>query len=229
MGKYIYPISIAIVLILYNQYRYIKEIEKINETISGQIENKFAATNFKEITKLNEQTDELKNLTEKFQKAQLKKINKINNDITTIQCDLQSNIAIFNNTEKGKMKILNTSHGRFFIFLEDIKKHLTGYRITFLIGNPSFATYHNPQITVSWRKSYNAFINGKENPFKPNNSYFDAWIASAKSQTFTLQKDLKCGTWNKAELILIPATEEELGNITFLLNTTDTVYLYTEK
>ena len=106
----------------------------------------------------------------------------------------QNTIAIFTPSSKDSITI-NTPAGNFFVSLRDLTKYADGYKATFYIGNPNYATFDNLEVNVAWP------IIKKD----------------GKSDYITINKPILPGIWNKVSIILSPATSSEIGVISLMI------------
>lgn len=114
---------------------------------------------------------------------------------------------------------LDTDTGFFLISVEEVVPYLNGYKLRLKIGNPSSADYAGPKITVKWNKQY---------PYdKYTQASFEEWQKAGQEKDASLTDILASGSWNKVEVIIAPATVEQLGFVTLTMST-DTVRLLTK-
>jgi hypothetical protein len=111
---------------------------------------------------------------------------------------------------------VDTDTGFFLISVAEAVPYLNGYKLNLNIGNPSYASYSGAKVKVKWGKTYDA-------P-KYTDKSFDEWQKSIQEKEITLTNVLDAGSWNTVEIILIPATTEQLGFVTLSMST-DTVRL----
>jgi hypothetical protein len=69
----------------------------------------------------------------------------------------------------------------------------------------------NSKITVRWKKQYDFG--------KYTETSFDEWTKSAQEKETSLTDVLDAGSWNNVELILAPATMEQLAIVTLSMST----------
>jgi hypothetical protein len=98
---------------------------------------------------------------------------------------------------------LNIPTGFFLISIIDTKPYLDGYKVYLNIGNPFFITYGDIKCKVKW---------GIKNENFKREKYIE-WWQSLRKKEISFTQEIKPGSWNKVELILVPAKPEELGYI----------------
>jgi hypothetical protein len=101
---------------------------------------------------------------------------------------------------------LDSKTGIFFVALDDVKPFLNGQRLSLRIGNPQGATYNGFKMKFEW---------GKADPtLKPI-----IWTANSRTKLEDSPLDLRAGSWTKTEVVLAPATAEELSYLEVSLET----------
>jgi len=100
--------------------------------------------------------------------------------------------------------------------VKDVVPYLTGYKLHLAVGNPLSARYSSPHLKVRWGKLYD-YSHYTE-------ASFNEWKEGIQEKEVSLTDVLDAGTWNNIELILTPATSEQLGFVTLSMGT-DTVKL----
>jgi len=111
---------------------------------------------------------------------------------------------------------LDTDNGFFLISVVDAEPYLTGYKLHLHIGNPSYASYSAAKLKVRWNKRYEYE--------KYTETSFAEWQKAFQEKEISLTDTLDAGRWNNVELIIAPATTEQLGIVTLSMST-DTVML----
>jgi TolA-binding protein len=106
---------------------------------------------------------------------------------------------------------LDFDSGLFLVSLKDIQPYLNGYKVALEIGNPSGATYRGAKFKCTWSKPYNWE--------QFSDASYQAWLASVHSTVIDVTTVLEPVTWNQVELTLIPATVEELSNLSLSIDT----------
>lgn len=102
---------------------------------------------------------------------------------------------------------LDTDAGFFLISLRSVTPYLTGYKVLLNIGNPSSADFANATVTVKWSKAYD-FSHYTPDAYKQ-------WQTARHTQTVQLTTALQAGTWNPVEVDLLPASADDLGDLSF--------------
>jgi|SRR5271170_380538 len=106
---------------------------------------------------------------------------------------------------------LDTDNGFLLVSAEQAVPYLNGYKILLNIGNPLSVSYSGLKAKIKWAKYYDA------NQFTPD-SYAD-WQKSIQQKETSFSDVLEKGTWKKIELIVAPATAEQLGYLKLSINT----------
>jgi hypothetical protein len=131
--------------------------------------------------------------------------------------ELKSRNSIdLNLTEKGYGK-LETNTGFFFISCAGVENYLDGYKIILNIGNPLAVSYMGFKLKVKWGKPYDI----KSKPFRS----YDDWEKTLHKSEKSFTDLLKPASWNKVELILSPATAEDVKYVNIEMGT-DNISLY---
>ena len=112
---------------------------------------------------------------------------------------------------------LDTDNGFFLISSEQATPYLNGYKVTLKIGNPLSVSFSGFKATVKWGKTYDYKQYTSES--------YDAWQKALQEKQISFADVLERGTWNKVELVLAPATAEQLGYVNVSLST-NTVRMY---
>jgi hypothetical protein len=114
---------------------------------------------------------------------------------------------------------LDVDNGFLLISVESAEPYLTGYKLHLNIGNPLLVTYPGFKAKVKWSKAYDYS--------KFTSPSFEEWKKSVQEKEFDLPNSLSSGNWNPVELVLAPATPEQLGDVELSI-TTNIVRLYTK-
>ncbi len=107
---------------------------------------------------------------------------------------------------------LDTDDGTFLVGVDQVVPYLNGYKLTLLIGNPSFATYSGFKVKIRWGTRFDV------GPFTDKKA-FDEWEKSIQEKEQSFADVLEPGSWNKAEFVVIPATAEQLGMMSISMTT----------
>ncbi len=150
-----------------------------------------------EITRLGQRADSL----EAMQKLHGYQINS--------KQDRQDSIAL--DLTDHSFQRLDTDTGYFLISVIEVVPYLNGFKIRLSIGNPSYASYSAAKIKVAWKTRYDFD--------KYTQTSFEEWNKiTAQEKETVLTDTLDAGSWNKEELILAPATTEQLGIVTLSMS-----------
>jgi len=98
--------------------------------------------------------------------------------------------------------------GRFGVFLVSVKNvepYLDGYRVTFEVGNPQYATFSNLKIKTVWGSKF------EYSKATNDVNYVENYNASLKRKEFSQADKLLPGSWNKVSIVLSPAKSDELA------------------
>jgi len=112
---------------------------------------------------------------------------------------------------------LDTDNGFLLVSAEQAVPYLNGYKLLLKIGNPLSVSYSGFKAKVRWAKSYDYKQYTTES--------YDAWQKSIQEKEISFTDVLERGTWNKIDLIVTPATAEQLGFVSLSIST-DTVRMY---
>jgi hypothetical protein len=106
---------------------------------------------------------------------------------------------------------LDTNNGFLLVSAEPAVPYLNGYKILLKIGNPLTVSYSGFTAKIKWAKYYDT------NQF--SNDSYAAWQKSIQQKDISFPDVLEKGTWKKIELIVAPATAEQLGYLKLSINT----------
>jgi hypothetical protein len=106
---------------------------------------------------------------------------------------------------------LDTNNGFLLVSAEPAVPYLNGYKILLKIGNPLSVSYSGLAAKIKWAKYYDS------NQFTPDS--FAEWQKSIQQKETSFPDVLEKGTWKKIELIVAPATAEQLGYLKLSINT----------
>lgn len=151
------------------------------------------------------------------------KVQQLDSQITfyyTLLADKQDrkDSVSLNLSEKTYQR-LDMDNGFLLISVESAEPYLTGYKLHLSIGNPLLATYPGFKVKVKWSKAYDYS--------KFTSASYEEWKKSVQEKEFDLTNSLSSGSWNPVELVLAPATPEQLGDVELSI-TTNTIRLYTK-
>ena len=98
---------------------------------------------------------------------------------------------------------LDSNSLQFLVSLSSVVPYLNGYKAVIDIGNPSTARFKGVKIKCQWSKPYDWS--------KYSTDSYNAWKAAIHSSVTDVSNDISPGSWNPVEIILLPASQEELG------------------
>jgi len=96
---------------------------------------------------------------------------------------------------------LDTGAGHFFVYLKNASAYQDGYDLVISLGNPNYMTVHGGQIELIWGDG-------------PD-----------KKKAYTFTQVLEPGLWNDMEVLISPATEEDLKNISMSMSVSSISFL----
>jgi hypothetical protein len=106
---------------------------------------------------------------------------------------------------------LDTDNGFLLVSAEPAVPYLNGYKIVLKIANPLAVSYSGFTAKIKWAKYYDA------NQFTPDS--YAAWQKSIQQKEASFPDILEKGTSKKIELIVAPATAEQIGYLKLSVNT----------
>jgi hypothetical protein len=99
---------------------------------------------------------------------------------------------------------LTTSLGTFLISCDNAQAYLNGYRLRLRIGNVTSGTYFSPEVAIKWMAGrYDDLLEGAG----------DSTSGKVGRTTVQLTTDLMPGSWTPIDVVLAPATAEQLNYI----------------
>jgi hypothetical protein len=114
--------------------------------------------------------------------------------------------ASFKPDEKG-FQAIYTDYGQFLVSLQEIRPYANGYKVKFNLGNPSSLDFENVEVGLQWGPSR------PENGFGPKSISYTDWRKKFKTSKQSVNRRLFAGSWNPVELVLAPASQDDLGSI----------------
>ena len=99
--------------------------------------------------------------------------------------------------------------------LVDVKPYANGYKATFNFGNPLSLDVEGAEIELRW---------GPERPKDFKTIKFSDWMKQFKTSKQSVTKRLRSGAWNPVEVVLAPATANEIGQIEVTSISTNGLY-----
>lgn len=132
-------------------------------------------------------------------------------------CIIQEKIVFNLKENKGYSRIMSGGH-IFYVSFEDIQPYLDGFKVFFIIGNPFLSTFNNTKICVKWSTSPWKYYKDNNIKITTLSEMHDLWEKSRKMTQTTFLEGLKPGTWNRVEIILTPATLDEIEYVEFSMD-----------
>ncbi|WP_338279837.1 DUF3251 domain-containing protein [Corallococcus caeni] len=124
----------------------------------------------------------------------------------------QRSRTTFTPSDTGFGKV-TTEVGIFFVSLDKVVPYANGQRLTFRVGNPQSITYRNPTVTLRWGRGV-PVVGGDATEYSKR---VDAWEASLQKKSERLLSDLRPGAWNTVNIVVAPATTDDIGHIEFAM------------
>jgi hypothetical protein len=111
-----------------------------------------------------------------------------------------------------------------------VQPYADGQKLTFRIGNPSFVTFSGFKVKAKRGAKAPQYKQDAQQPaaFTAWQASYSEWQRSLHEKEIDSAIELKPGIWNTVEIVLSPATVEELGYIEVSM-LTDKVFLYRDK
>jgi hypothetical protein len=132
--------------------------------------------------------------------------------LTALDQQSQPHSATFSPSEKG-LQIIHYDSGYLLVSLQDVKPYANGYKATFHFGNPLQVTLAGADVELKW------------GPKRQKDMKITDWAARFRSAKQSLTQNLLPGSWNPVEVILVPASPDDVGQIEITTITTKTVRL----
>jgi len=134
-----------------------------------------------------------------------KRTAKLEMDISNIQSHAAGSYTAIDLSSTSGFIPISGSCGAFLVSVKNVEPYLEGYRITFKLGNPHFATFSNLRIRAVWGKQFDQAL-ANSDP-----KYVETYNAALKRKDFNQADELKPGAWNEIIIVLSPAKQSELG------------------
>lgn len=169
---------------------------------------------------------EIQDLQNKYYELQTKvvlleftkeRINDLNRRI--FKLELNQHNEIYLDLASKNYQRIDTLSGIFLISLDNVIRYGNGYKLFLRVGNISTATYKGFDFKIKYGKEFNT------EEWEKDPSAYDKWEKSLKLKETSFTNELEPGVWNKIDVIIAPATSEELGHITLSMQT-NVVSLY---
>jgi hypothetical protein len=111
-------------------------------------------------------------------------------------------VAYLNSTSEG-YSVARSSLGTFAVSLEKVEPYLAGFKLTFAIGNVTTATFDAAKLKVRWNSAARQVAQAVAAPTEPKNN----------EKETTLSQQLRPGAYTRAQVILSPATVEDIKEL----------------
>jgi len=148
------------------------------------------------------QIDELKKETKEL-KEQVKNIDKLSftQAVRLDEVEDQRKYIFLDVSSKAYQK-LDSDGLIFLISCDDIKPYAGGYKIPLLIGNPYLIIFSGFNLSIEWGKGYDS-----------KKDKYTEWKNSLRNKKESFTNVLIPGQWNKVEIIIFPAKEDEIQHL----------------
>jgi hypothetical protein len=126
--------------------------------------------------------------------------------------------ATFSPSEKG-FSAIHTDYGVFLVSLQNVQQYANGYKVTLNLGNPQNLNFTGVKLGLRW---------GPEMPkegFEKVSGGYKAWQSRFRKSEEKISRTIAGGRWNPVEVILAPASADEIGMIEVTSIETDQVSL----
>jgi hypothetical protein len=148
------------------------------------------------------QIDDLKKETKEL-KEQVKNIDKLSFSQAVRLDDVEEQRKyIFLDVSSKAYQKLDSDGLIFLISCDDIKPYAGGYKIPLLIGNPYLIIFSGFNLSIEWGKGYDS-----------KKDKYTEWKKSLRNKEESFTNFLFPGQWNKVELIIFPAKEDEIQHL----------------
>lgn len=107
-------------------------------------------------------------------------------------------------TSRGFSRV-DTSTGFFLVSVVNAQPYVNGYKVSLNVGNPLAADYDNVTMTFKWGRKWD------------QKQDYGEWEKGLKTKAERILTQLKGGTWNRVEVVLAPATTEEVAFLSLSL------------
>ncbi|HEY7293010.1 MAG TPA: hypothetical protein VH583_24450 [Vicinamibacterales bacterium] len=109
-----------------------------------------------------------------------------------------------------------TDTGVLMVSLENLSQYANGYKARFAFGNPQSIDFDNVEIKLRW---------GPARPKKFQPGEQQLWRAKFQTATQKIGKRIHASSWNPTDIILSPATSEQVGVIEIESISAPTVFM----
>ncbi len=117
------------------------------------------------------------------------------------------------------------TYGVFPISLENAQPYLTGFKVTFRVGNPTSAKLLDSKLSITYGPTYPNFPDEKlageaaKKAWDEYNKAFETAKARSKEAVSDAIAEIRSGSWTDVEVILQDTPPELLGRVEVLLET----------
>jgi hypothetical protein len=87
----------------------------------------------------------------------------------------------------------------FLVSCDSVKPYAGGYKMVLLVGNPYLVLFSGFELSIEWGRTYDS-----------KKEKYDEWEKSLRNKKESFTNLLLPGQWNKIELIIFPAKEDEI-------------------
>ena len=139
-----------------------------------------------------------------------RKVDAVNSSLSEVRVQLisQDYKTAYLSPDSDNFTRLDSSIASFFVSISKVSSYADGYKIQLNLGNPNYASFQHVKLNVTWGKRFDL----KKYTFQEIQD-------SKHSKEIALQKSLKPGSWNTTEVIIAPASKDEIGSIMISLDT----------
>jgi len=97
----------------------------------------------------------------------------------------------------------------FLVALEDIQPYANGYKVKIDLGNPSLVTFIGVDMEVTWGPTQPVY--SKDTP--DYSQKMKEWASKQQTTRKSVEEALQPGSWNTVDIILAPASANDIGSI----------------
>ncbi len=148
------------------------------------------------------------------------KVTKLGTQLTSLETELQKlkvDVLILKQPKNSvsidigskEYQLVETNVGPLLVALRDVKPYLNGQKLTIALGNPWFTSYSGAEFKLTWAKTLEFG--------KPDFDY-EEWKKTKQEKTVKITNTLSSGSWNPVEIVLTPATPDQLGYLNLEIN-----------
>lgn len=100
--------------------------------------------------------------------------------------------------------------------LKDVKPYANGYKATFDFGNPQSIDFDQVELELRW---------GPPTPKDFKSVSYSTWQSQFQEAKQTLGKRVRAASWNPIDVVISPATAEQIATIEINSISTPRVYM----